>query len=117
MNFKNGFDLGHNLLLAAENQKIINKSGNTYYYNEEKLGVGIDKATEALNNYDESVIEEIYKKVAGEIVKERQSQKHAKKEAKIAKYLKKYLEVKDDEELKEHLAKKITNLGGKLPEV
>ena len=58
--FERGIDLIGDLLDFAENEKVIQKVGNTYTFKEDKLGVGRDNTKKYLDEHSE-VVEKIKK--------------------------------------------------------
>lgn len=60
--FQHGLDVVGDVLDVATNYGIINKSGNTYYYNEQKLGGSRQKARNFLDE-NEEMFEEIKNKL------------------------------------------------------
>ena len=60
LNFKSGFDLVENLFIAAVDKGIITKTGNTYAYENQRLGVGRSSSTKTLKSFDKVILDEIY---------------------------------------------------------
>ena len=56
--FGNGFSIGADVLNLAIDKGVVTKQGNSYFYGETKLGVGLGKARQAIEN-DEQLLESI----------------------------------------------------------
>lgn len=56
--FGTGFSVGADVLNIAMDKEVVTKQGNTYYYGDIKLGVGLGKAREAIEA-DEKLLAEI----------------------------------------------------------
>jgi len=112
--YENGFDLGYNLLEAGLSAEIFHRRGKTYFYGDKELGVGKKKTVQVLNTMDEDELDEIYKKIAGDVLKKSEEEMKSKKEIKLAKLYKK-LEGTQNEEVKKKYRKRIKVLGGELP--
>lgn len=119
--FDKGFDFGINILYAGSDSGVIEKSGNTYSYKGEKIGVGIRSCAEKINDWDEAKKEELYTAIVGTSKKSKEEKEDSKKE-KLAKYEKRLAEATTDED-KEKWKDKIekikagTEIGEDLEEV
>ena len=60
--FGTGFSVGADLLNLALDKGVITKTGNTYWFGKEKLGVGLGKARDAIQD-DEALMEQIKAKL------------------------------------------------------
>lgn len=60
--FGTGFSVGADVLNIALDKEVITKKGNTYYFGEEKLGVGLGKTRQMLEE-DEKLLERVKAKL------------------------------------------------------
>jgi len=80
--YREGVDTVGDALDTAIDRKIINKKGNTYYYEEEKLGVGREETKKFLKD-SPKIYTSIYNKLDGSSVKK--TRKNVKKDDKLGK--------------------------------
>lgn len=103
--FDHGFDYGANLLEAGIIKGVFSKSGNTYYHNDIKLGVGKDKSAKYLNELENEKKKELYKEVVGgksKPVENKEIELTPELKERLAKYEKKLLEADNEEDKKKY---------------
>jgi recombination protein RecA len=117
LNFENGFDKVENLFYAAANRGLIEKSGNTYTFDKEQLGVGQKKAIKGLKKLGQETIDKLYRLTVGKITKaDKEAMLPPEIKEKLAELEKRLAETKDEEE-KKKIQEQIDKINsGEIPE-
>jgi len=110
--FENGFDLANNLIDGMMGTGSLEKTGNTYSYNEEKIAVGKNKVIEYFRNLDEDTLEGMYDNLILDMNEEYQELKIRKQqiEKNIIKRKEKNKDVSDKEEELKGIEEKIARI-------